>query len=39
MQITLTLERETQYTVRFAEDEEVQPPDHPGAPIVSTPYL
>lgn len=30
MQINLTLERETKNTVRFAEDEEGQPADHPG---------
>ena len=39
MQINLTLERETKNTVRFAEDQERQPADHPGTPIVGTLYL
>ena len=36
MQVHLTLERETKNTVRFAEDEAGQPPDHPGSPVVGT---
>ena len=39
MQINLTLERETKNTVRFAEDDNGQPADHPGSPIVGTLYL
>lgn len=39
MRINLTLERETKNTVRFAEDDAGQPPDHPGAPVVGTIYL
>ena len=39
MQINLTLERETKNTVRFAEDDNGQPADHPGSPIVGTLYV
>lgn len=39
IQVYLTLERETKNTVRFAEDEEGQPRDHPGTPVVGTLYL
>ena len=39
MEIHLTLERETKNTIRFAEDEAGQPPDHPGSPVVGTLYL
>ncbi len=39
MEIHLTLERETKNTIRFAEDETGQPPDHPGSPVVGTLYL
>ncbi|HUY09229.1 MAG TPA: hypothetical protein VMW80_07225 [Candidatus Dormibacteraeota bacterium] len=39
VQINLTLERETKNTVRFAEDESGQLPDHSGSPVVGTLYL
>ncbi len=39
MQVNLTLERETKNTVRFAENDPGQPPDHPSSPLVGTLYL
>lgn len=39
MKINLTLERETKNTLRFAQDQAGQPPDHPGYPVVGTLYL
>ena len=39
LRIRLSVERETKNTVRFAEDTEGQPPDHPGAPVIGTLYI
>jgi len=39
MHINLTFERDTKNTVRFAEDTENQPEDHPGAPVLGTMYM
>ena len=36
IQIHLTLKRETENMVRFAEGDDGQPPDHPGTPVVGT---
>lgn len=34
MQVQVTVERETEHTVRFAGDEAGQPERHPGAPVL-----
>lgn len=39
MKIHLSLERETKNTVRFSEDQEGQPDDHPGADVIGTLYV
>lgn len=39
MDVHLALERETKNTVRCADDETGQPPDHPGGLVVGTLYL
>ncbi len=38
IKVHMSLEKETKNTVRFTEDEE-QPDDHPGAPVLSTLYI
>lgn len=35
----MSLEKETKNTVRFQEDSDGQPEDHPGADVVGTLYV
>jgi hypothetical protein len=39
MRVHMTFERETKNTVRFAEDENNQPDEHPGTPALVTVYI